>query len=109
MATYGSDITNIALILGLTALISRITVHSQLLRWELPRLSLISGLSVYQLWDEELSRNDALVLLVIFFWLIAWSIHQGIRKRADVLGMEMKNELVVHSIYPLVDLSVGSA
>src|SRR5690606_27428078 len=33
---YGSNIANIALILGLTALISPIAVHSQVLRKELP-------------------------------------------------------------------------
>jgi cation:H+ antiporter len=95
---YGSNITNIALILGLTALISPIAVHSQVLRQELPLLSLISGLAIYQLWDGELSRNDALVLLVVFVGLITWSIRQGIRQRADALGMEMENELVVHSM-----------
>jgi cation:H+ antiporter len=36
---YGSNITNIALILGLTALISPIAVHSQVLRKELPILT----------------------------------------------------------------------
>lgn len=35
---YGSNITNIALILGITALISPIAVHSQVLRSELPIL-----------------------------------------------------------------------
>lgn len=33
---YGSNITNIALILGITALVSPIKVHSQVLRKELP-------------------------------------------------------------------------
>ena len=95
---YGSNITNIALILGLTALISPIAVHSQVLRQELPLLSLISGLAVFQVWDGELSRNDALVLLAVFFGLMAWSIRQGIQQRADALGKEMENELVVHSM-----------
>src|SRR5690606_18968375 len=36
---YGSNITNIALILGITALISPIAVHSQVLRKELPILT----------------------------------------------------------------------
>jgi cation:H+ antiporter len=36
---YGSNIANIALILGLTALISPIAVHSQVLRKELPVLT----------------------------------------------------------------------
>ena len=39
---YGSNITNIALILGLTALISPIAVHSQIIRKELPILFAIT-------------------------------------------------------------------
>ena len=95
---YGSNITNIALILGLTALISPIAVHSQVLRQELPILTLVSGLAVFQLWDLELSRNDAIVLLIVFAGLLTWSISQGIRRRNDTLGMEMEKELVGHSI-----------
>lgn len=94
---YGSNITNIALILGLTALISPIAVHSQVLRQELPILILVSGLAVFQLWDLELSRNDAIALLIVFAILLTWSISQGIRRRNDALGMEMEKELVGHS------------
>ena len=46
---YGSNITNIALILGLTALISPIAVHSQVLRQELPILSAMTALAAWQL------------------------------------------------------------
>jgi len=42
---YGSNITNIALILGLTALISPIAVHSQVLRNELPILTSVTILA----------------------------------------------------------------
>ena len=41
---YGSNITNIALILGITALISPITVLQQVLRKELLVLTLVTGL-----------------------------------------------------------------
>jgi cation:H+ antiporter len=95
---YGSNVANIGLILGLTALISPIAVHSQVLRQELPILSLVTGLAVFQLWDGALSRNDALVLLMILAGLMAWSIRQGIRQRADALGAEMEDELVVHGM-----------
>jgi cation:H+ antiporter len=95
---YGSNITNIGLILGLTALISPIAVHSQVLRQELPILSLVTGLAVFQLWDGALSRNDALVLLLILAGLMVWSIRQGIRQRADSLGAEMEDELVAHGM-----------
>ena len=75
---YGSNITNIALILGLTALISPITVHSQVLRKELPILTAITALAAYQMWDGELTRNDALVLLGVFVILMVWIIRQGL-------------------------------
>jgi cation:H+ antiporter len=91
---YGSNITNIALILGLTALISPIAVHSQVLRNELPLLSAVSLLAAWQLWDGQLSRMDALLLLGVFAVLMGWTIWQGLRQRADALGSEMEQELV---------------
>ncbi len=90
---YGSNITNIALILGLTALISPIAVHSRVLRQELPILSVVTGLAVVQIWDKDLSRADALILLGVFTGLMAWSIRQGTRQRNDALGVEMDSEL----------------
>jgi cation:H+ antiporter len=59
---YGSNITNIALIIGLVAIISPITVHSQVVRKELPILLVVTLLGGYQLIDGALSRNDAWVL-----------------------------------------------
>jgi cation:H+ antiporter len=95
---YGSNITNIALILGITALISPIAVHSQVLRKELPILSAITVLAGYQLWDGELTRTDALVLLGVFAGLMAWTIWQGLRKKADALGTEMEQELAAQTM-----------
>ena len=60
---YGSNITNIALILGITALISPIAVHSQVMRKELPILTAVTALAAWQVWDGELTFVDALVLL----------------------------------------------
>ncbi|OKY73914.1 MAG: calcium/sodium antiporter [Desulfobulbaceae bacterium DB1] len=95
---YGSNITNIALILGLTALISPIAVHSQVLRKELPILTAITALAAWQLWDGEITRVDALVLLGVFAGLMAWTIRQGKRGKADALGSEMEQELAVHAM-----------
>ena len=90
---YGSNITNIALVLGLTALISPIAVHSQVLRKELPILTAITALAAWQIWDGELSRIDAMVLLGVFGGLMAWSIRQGMRNKSDTLGSDMESEL----------------
>ncbi len=71
---YGSNITNIALILGITALISPITVLQQVLRKELLVLTLVTGLAVWQLWDGQLTRVDAIVLLVLLAALVGWTV-----------------------------------
>lgn len=95
---YGSNITNIALILGLTALISPIAVHSQVLRKELPILTGITMMAAWQLWDGEINRLDALVLLGVFAGLIVWTIKQGMQTKADALGTEMEQKLSVHAM-----------
>ena len=53
---YGSNITNIALILGLTALIRPVAVHSRVLRKELPILAAITAFAGWQLVDDAISR-----------------------------------------------------
>jgi len=95
---YGSNITNIALILGLTALISPIAVHSQVLRKELPILAGITALAAWQVWDGAITRVEALVLLGVFGGLMVWTIRQGLRKKGDPLGSEMEQELAVHAM-----------
>jgi len=90
---YGSNITNIALILGLVALLSPIAVHSQVLRKELPILLLVTLFAGWQLFDHQLSSMDAWCLLGVFFALMAWSVWQGMRNGADALSSEMSEEL----------------
>lgn len=95
---YGSNITNIALILGITALISPIAVHSQVLRKELPILTAVTALAAYQIYDGELSRLDAVVLLLVFAGLMAWTIREGLKTPTDPLGKEIEKELQVVSM-----------
>lgn len=95
---YGSNITNIALILGVTALISPIAVHSQILRKEQPILTVVTALAAWQLWDGKVTRLDAVVLLAVFAVLVIWSIWQGLRKKKDALGREIEQELKVHAM-----------
>ncbi|MCD6533308.1 MAG: calcium/sodium antiporter [Deltaproteobacteria bacterium] len=90
---YGSNITNIALILGVTALINPITVHSQVLRKELPLLIAITGLAAFQLRDGELTRIDAWILLGVLGGVLFWTIRQGLRERSDTLAGEMTAKL----------------
>lgn len=88
---YGSNIANIALILGVVALLSPIRVQSQILKRELPLLGLITLLAAYQLLDGEISRGDGLVLLAVFVLVMGWSIRQGLRQRQDALAAEARD------------------
>ncbi len=90
---YGSNIANIALILGVTAMISPIAFHSNILRKELPILTMVTGLTVMLVWDTVMTRLDAGILLVIFAGFMFWSIRQGMRQRGDTLEQEMQQEL----------------
>ncbi len=58
----GSNITNIALVLGITALISPIPLQKKLLKKELPLLILISIIGGLTLADLELNLTDAIIL-----------------------------------------------
>ncbi|MCT7360301.1 MAG: calcium/sodium antiporter [Thalassobium sp.] len=58
----GSNITNIALVLGITALISPIPLQKKLLKKELPLLILISIIGGLTLADLELNMTDAIIL-----------------------------------------------
>ncbi|WP_284219271.1 calcium/sodium antiporter [Agaribacter marinus] len=67
----GSNITNIALVLGLTAVIKPLLVSSTTLKRELPVLLLISLLAVYFIDDSYMSRMEGIVLITLFVLVIA--------------------------------------
>ena len=60
---YGSNIINIALVLGATVLISPIIIHKGVIKRDLPILVVITALAAWQLRDGRLSLADGLVLL----------------------------------------------
>ncbi len=105
---WGSNIANIALILGITALINPITVHSLVLRKELPLLAVITALAGYLAWDGLISRGNAGLLLVVFALIMVWSIVQGMRNKADALGLDVTADQPVE-VMPLRSAYLGLA
>jgi len=83
---YGSNIANIALILGLTALLNPVQVSSNILRKELPILTFVTLLSVGLLLDLEFSLFDAAVLLLLLALLMVWTFFNGLKKEPDALA-----------------------
>ena len=82
---YGSNICNIALILGLSALIKPIAFQSTILRKELPLLAGGTLLAALLLVDSYLSRLDATILLLAFGAFMAWTIARGLSRKPDTL------------------------
>ncbi len=95
---YGSNITNITLILGLTALIRPLTVRSRVLRRELPLLLAVTLVAVWLLWDGRLSRFDGVLLLLIFAVVMTWMIWQGMHQQNDRLAGEMTSTTQASSL-----------
>ncbi|GAB2891414.1 calcium/sodium antiporter [Microbulbifer echini] len=95
---YGSNIANTGLILGLSALLIPLTVHSKIVRKELPLLLAITLLSGAFLWNDKLERWEGIILLLGFFALIGWSIFSALRGKGDQLEGEVAGELEEHSM-----------
>ncbi len=76
---YGSNIANIALILGVTALISPVVVHKKIMTKELPILVAVTALTLFLIYDLNLSRIDAIILLIVFIAIMVWTIIGAIK------------------------------
>ena len=71
----GSNIANMALVLGVTALIAPLTVHSSTLSREFPLMLVIMLVTMAMLWNGELTRIDGVVLLSGMTAVVLWTIH----------------------------------
>lgn len=94
----GSNIVNIALILGVTAIVAPITVNSKIVKKEIPLLLLIVLFSGYLLFDNTLTFTEGIILLFGFFALVGWSIFAAIKGKGDALESEIEDELIEHAM-----------
>lgn len=90
----GSNIANIALILGATALIAPLTVRSDMLRREYPLLLVVSLAAYGLVLDGALDRVDGTLLMVGLVAAILLMIRIGMQRRDhDPLADEIEAEL----------------
>jgi len=71
----GSNIANMALVLGVAALIAPLTVQSRTLRREFPLMLMIMLAALALLWNGVLSRFEGVLLLAGMVMLLLWTIH----------------------------------
>lgn len=77
---YGSNIMNIALVLGITATISPIVIRRSVVTQDLPLLLVMTALAAWQLRDGQLSRADGALLLISLAAVLGFQIFLSIRE-----------------------------
>ncbi|MBT2918711.1 MULTISPECIES: calcium/sodium antiporter [Vibrio] len=91
----GSNIANIALILGITALIKPLSVSSAVLRRELPLMIAVTLLAGALLWDNHLGFYEGVLLFALFavFIIAMLRISRNEQKHGDALLTEQESEI----------------
>ncbi|BDH44441.1 calcium/sodium antiporter [Salmonella enterica subsp. enterica serovar Choleraesuis] len=108
----GSNIVNILLIVGLTAVLHPFTVHSDILRRELPLMLLVSASAGFLLFDGELSRQDGIMMLamvVAYLWYMVSIARRADGRNDDTLTREQVAELPCDGSLPAAFLWLGLA
>jgi len=91
----GSNIANIALILGITALIKPLSISSGVLRRELPLMIGVTILAGVLLWDSHLGFYEGVLLFALFaaFILTMLRISRNEKKNGDAFIEEQESEV----------------
>jgi len=93
----GSNIANIGLVLGMTAIIRPIELRSATLRREMPALLAVSLLTVSLFLDTFLSRIDGFVMLTGLVIVMIWLARLGMRSAAtDPMAEDYDAEIPQH-------------
>jgi cation:H+ antiporter len=90
----GSNIANMGLILGFTAVVYPLRLESSTLKREYPLLLLIMLVSLFLAIDMQLTRLEGFVLLGCLFAMIAWLVRFGMQRPAsDPFAQELEAEI----------------
>lgn len=87
---YGSNIANIALILGFTAVVSPVAVKRISVFRDLPILMVVTAFAIFQIFDLSVSRLNGILLLAVF--AVAMTINVVSEKRMHSMAEAAKEE-----------------
>lgn len=106
----GSNIANITLILGLTALLGAISVGSQTLKREIPLMLAATVFAGYNLHDGLLTRTEGILLAILFVAVMGYFIWQATgNKSPDAMDEELESEIPknVPTFHAIIWIIVG--
>lgn len=90
---YGSNIANIGLILGITALVCPVAVPSPIFKKELPLLFAVTLLAAVWVGNGRITRMEALCMLALFTAIMLWTIRKGVKGREIFIMRECEREI----------------
>ena len=100
----GSNICNIGLILGFSALIIPISVASQIVRVDTPIMIGVTALAMALLYDGALSRVEGIILFILLLAYVLFSIRLAKKQASDPLAAEFGEEIKVSKRGAWVDI-----
>jgi cation:H+ antiporter len=105
----GSNIANIGLILGATALFIPLSFSSKLINREFPILLLATALMVWVLWDTRLSFTDGILLLGFLTLSLGYLVYFSKTDKNDPVSLELDQEIPrdVSTSQALIRTSIG--
>lgn len=117
----GSNIANIALVLGATCVMATVTIQSRILKLEMPLLLAAMLFGYFIISDGVITRLDAFLLLATLIGILSWLIRDAMGARSgkrDALGVDVAQEIeikhlsmqqaVVYTLGGLVVLLISS-
>ena len=106
----GSNICNIALILGLAALISPMQVKTQIVKREIPIMIVVSFFMLFVLFDDSVSQIEGIILVVGIILYIIFSYRYSVKEVPnEEIIKELKDNLPrkQYNVYILILFIVG--
>lgn len=105
----GSNIANIGLILGATALFIPLSFSSKLINREFPILLLATALMVWVLWDTRLNFTDGILLLGFLTLSLGYLVRSSRADKNDPVSLELDQEIPrgVSTSKALIRTSIG--
>lgn len=88
---YGSNIVNILLVLGATALISPLLIQRSLVRGDFLILLGVTALAIFQLMDGHILRLDSIILILALVAFVGWQIYVAKKSPNDNDSEEIAN------------------
>lgn len=102
----GSNIANIALILGISAIIRPLNVHLNVIRREIPIMIFVTAILIFFLIDGNISSTNGFILVTLLVFYVLINIYLSNKEKNKEAEKEFANEIKTNLSLPIAALMV---